>query len=420
VTSLAPVQHDDPNSADSTIAFLDLPSGISGDMFLGCLVDAGWPLSDLHAVVEAMGLPEDDWRITQTEVMRGPLRATLVDVEAREGHVHRHLSDIRTIINETSLSATIRANAIAVFTRLAQAEAAVHGMAVESVHFHEVGAIDAIIDIVSACAGIEALGIKQLYAGALPLGPGWAQSAHGRIPLPAPATLNLLAAANAPTRPAPGPGELVTPTGAALLCELANFSQPAMRLEKIAIGAGQKEFDWPNIARLWLGKSETAKRGGHASHGKRLIQIETNIDDMNPEFYGHVVDKLFAAGALDVWLTPIQMKKQRPGTLLCVLARAENEEAMADLVLRETTTLGVRIHAVHRHEAERRQHTIDTKWGPVRVKLKFVDEELIGIKPEHDDCRQLATENQIPLQTVYENVQEIVRSQRHAEKEMIN
>ncbi len=404
------------------IAFLDAPSGISGDMFLGCLIDAGWPLSELHAVVERHGLARKRaGRITQTEVMRGPLRATLVDVEAHEGHVHRHLSDIRAIINETSLSATVKANAIAVFTRLAEAEAAVHGMAVESVHFHEVGAIDAIIDIVGVCAGIEALGIEQLYAGALPLGPGWTQSAHGRIPLPAPATLNLLAAANAPTRPAPGPGELVTPTGAALICELADFSQPPMRLEKIAIGAGQKEFEWPNIARLWLGEPETAlRRPTTRPTDKRLVQIETNIDDMNPEFYGHVVDKLFAAGALDVWTTPIQMKKQRPGTLLAVLARAEDEEALADLILRETTTLGVRVHTVHRHEARREQRTIETEWGPVRVKLKFLDEELIGIKPEHDDCRQLATENQIPLQTVYENVQEIARRQRHAEKEMIN
>jgi uncharacterized protein (TIGR00299 family) protein len=392
------------------IAFLDAPSGISGDMFLGCLVDAGWPLSELHAVVTTMGLSEDDWRITQTEVMRGPLRATLVDVEAHEGHVHRHLSDIRTIINETDLSPTIKANAIAVFTRLAEAEAEVHGMPVESVHFHEVGAIDAIIDIVGVCAGIEALGIQRLYAGSLPLGPGWTQSAHGRIPLPAPATLNLLAAANAATRPAPGPGELVTPTGAALICELANFSQPPMRLEKIAIGAGQKEFEWPNIARLWLGKPESPPRD-HSPHGKKLIQIETNIDDMNPEFYGHVVDQLFAAGALDVWMTPIQMKKQRPGTLLGVLARSEDEDPLSDLILRETTTLGVRIHSVHRHEAERELRTVNTEWGPVRVKLKFVGKKLVGIKPEHDDCRQLATENEIALQAVYETAKENAKHQ---------
>ena len=401
------------------IAFLDAPSGISGDMFLGCLVDAGWPLFELHAVVTTMGLSQDDWRITQTEVMRGPLQATLVDVEVHEGHVHRHLSDIRTIINETDLSPTIKANAIAVFTRLAEAEAEVHGMAVESVHFHEVGAIDAIIDIVGVCAGIEALGIQRLYAGSLPLGPGWTQSAHGRIPLPAPATLNLLAAANAPTRPAPGPGELVTPTGAALICELATFAQPPMRLQKIAIGAGQKEFDWPNIARLWLGEPELPIQD-HSPHRQKLIQIETNIDDMNPEFYGHVVDQLFAAGALDVWMTPIQMKKQRPGTILGVLARSNDEDPLSDLILRETTTLGVRIHSVHRHEAARELRTVDTEWGPVRVKLKFVGKKLVGIKPENDDCRQLASKNEVSLQAVYERAQSAARQRWNGEGEMVN
>ena len=389
-------------------------------MFLGCLVNAGWPLSELEAVVSAMGLPDNDWRISEEEVMRGPLRATLVNVEAQEGHVHRHLSDIRTIINATDLSASIKAKAIAVFTRLAQAEAAVHGMAVENVHFHEVGAIDAIIDIVGVCAGIEALGIERLYAGPLPLGPGWTQSAHGRIPLPAPATLNLLAAAQAPTRPAPGPGELVTPTGAALICELADFSQPVMRLQKIAIGAGRKEFEWPNIARLWLGQAEETAQARPSSHGKSLVQIETNIDDMNPEFYGHVADQLFAAGALDVWTTPIQMKKQRPGTLLSVLACSADEDRLADILLRETTTLGVRVHSVHRHEALRELQTVETEWGTVRVKLKFVNEDLIGVKPEHDDCRQLATENQISLQAVYERIQEIARQQWRGEKEMVN
>ncbi|MEZ4732891.1 MAG: LarC family nickel insertion protein [Caldilineaceae bacterium] len=186
------------------IAYLDLPSGISGDMFLGCLVDAGWPIADLEATIQQLGLPADSWRIEQKAVMRGPLRATLVDVRAAVGDVHRHLHHIREIIRQSSLPHSVQEQAIAVFTRLAAAEASVHGSTIEEVHFHEVGAIDAIIDIVGVCAGLAALGVERLYASGAPLGEGWTNSAHGRIPLPAPATLALLTAANAPTRPAPG------------------------------------------------------------------------------------------------------------------------------------------------------------------------------------------------------------------------
>ncbi|MEX1021405.1 MAG: LarC family nickel insertion protein, partial [Litorilinea sp.] len=239
------------------LAYLDMPSGISGDIFLGCLADAGWPIADLRAVIERLGLPPALWRVEQEEVMRGPLRATLVHVETSEGDQHRHLHHIREIIEAADLPPSVQSRAVAVFTRLAQAEATVHGASVEDVHFHEVGALDAIIDIVGVCAGLDALGIEQLYAGGLPLGEGWTRSAHGRIPLPAPATLAILAGVDAPTRPAPGPGELVTPTGAALVAELAIFRQPPMHIQKIGLGAGRKEFDWPNAARLWLGTAQT-------------------------------------------------------------------------------------------------------------------------------------------------------------------
>lgn len=378
------------------IAYLDLPSGISGDMFLGCLVDAGWPVTELEATIARLGLPPASWALTQTSVMRGPLRATLVDVRATVGDAHRHLHHIREMITQSTLSPSIQARAIAIFTRLAAAEASVHGSTIEEVHFHEVGAIDAIIDIVGVCAGLAALGVERLYASGAPLGEGWTKSAHGPIPLPAPATLALLTAVNAPTRPAPGPGELVTPTGAALLAELATFHQPRMKLQRIGIGAGQKDFAWPNVARLWLGE---------AVDDGLLVQMETNIDDMNPELYAAVSDQLFAAGALDVWTTPIQMKKGRPAVLLSVLAPASREQVLADILLRETTTLGLRVHIVQRHEAPRDFVTVETPYGAVPVKRKWLYNQVVGVKPEYEACLRLAQQQGVSVRLVHEAAQ---------------
>lgn len=375
------------------IGYLDLPSGLSGDMFLGCLVDAGWPVDELTETVRRLRLPEGQWAIRAEPVMRGPLRATLLTVVTNQGDHHRHLDDIRRLIGSAGLAPAVQERAIAVFTRLAEAEARVHGMSVQDVHFHEVGALDAIIDIVGVAAGLEALGLQRIFAGAVPLGPGWVTTAHGTLPLPAPATLELLAAAGAPTRPAPGPGELVTPTGAALLATFATFSQPEMCLRRIALGAGRREFAWPNIARLWVG--EPVGEGA-------LVQIETNIDDMNPELYGVVSEKLFASGARDVWITPIQMKKNRPGVLLQVLAPQAREEEIAHLLLRETTTLGLRVYPVRRHEARRELRTVETRYGTVHVKLKWLEDTVMGAIPEYEDCRQLATLHDAPLRLVYD------------------
>jgi pyridinium-3,5-bisthiocarboxylic acid mononucleotide nickel chelatase len=378
------------------IAYLDMPSGISGNIFLGCLMDAGWPQAALVETVRRLDLPAEQWSIQVEPAMRGPLRATLVTVDTPETHHHRHLSDIRSLIERADLPKPVQERAIAVFARLARAEAKVHGTTVEQIHFHEVGAVDAIVDIVGVVAGLHDLGVEDLYAGALPLGAGWATTAHGRIPLPAPATLELLSAVQAPTRPAPGPGELVTPTGAALVAELARFEQPALDLHRVGLGAGHKEFEWPNVARLWLG--ELTIRG-------TMLQFETNIDDMNPELYSAVSDKLFAAGARDVWTSSIQMKKNRPGTLLCVLAPAAREQAMVDLLLRETTTLGMRVFPVWRHEARREMRVLETHFGSVQVKLKWVDGDLVGVKPEYEDCRRLADLHGASLRQVYEVVQ---------------
>jgi len=387
------------------IAYLDLPSGLSGDMFLGCLVDAGWPVDALRATIKRLNLPPDSWRVAAERVLRGPLSATLVHVDVSEGDRHRHLHDVQRIIADANVPASVQERAIAVFTRLAEAEASVHGTTVEAIHFHEVGALDAIIDIVGVVAGLQELGVDRLYASGVPLGAGWTQSAHGRIPLPAPATLALLTAVQAPNRPAPGPGELVTPTGAALLAELATFRQPPLILQRIGVGAGQKEFDWPNVARLWLAHPHTQSQPIDEPATAHHVQIETNIDDMSPELYAAATEALFAAGALDVWTTAIGMKKGRPGVLLCALAHAAQEEAVAHAMLRETTTLGVRVHAVHRHEATRALHRVQTVFGPVQVKLKWIDGALQGAKPEFDDCRRLAVEHGVPVRRVQEAAQ---------------
>jgi len=391
------------SASGQAIAYLDMPSGISGDMLLGCLVDAGWPIEGLIAAIEALHLPSASWQVAAERVMRGPLAATLVHVDAPEERHHRHLSDIRALLGASELPARIVTQAVEVFTRLAAAEAKVHGADIESIHFHEVGALDAIVDVVGVCAGLHALGIRALYAGALPLGNGWVTTAHGKLPLPAPATLELLALAGAPTRPAPGPGELVTPTGAALVCALATFAQPAMALRRIGCGAGQKEFAWPNVARLWLGAADVAHAAGaRSSHLPEMVQLETNIADMNSELYGPLVQRLLAAGAADVWLTPIYMKKGRPGTLVGVRVPVALEATLARLLLEETTTLGVRAHRFYRTEAARRVGTVDTRYGPVRVKLKQIDGAVRGVKPEHDDCVQLADAHRVPVRYVEE------------------
>ncbi|MBV7332781.1 nickel pincer cofactor biosynthesis protein LarC [Chloroflexi bacterium TSY] len=424
------------------IAYLDMPSGISGDIFLGCLVDSGWPIDALRATIQQLKLPIDSWAISAASVMRGPLRATLIDVQVAEGDTHRHLGDIRKIFHAAALPNSVKEQSIAIFTRLAEAEARVHGSSVEDVHFHEVGALDAIIDVVGTVAGLHALGIEQLYASSFPLGSGWIQSAHGHLPLPAPATLNLLADVQAPTRPAPGPGELVTPTGAAIVAELAHFTQPSLKLHCIGLGAGRKEFEWPNIARLWLGKrigaDEKAKEvvgidednGADVGRGidsasfsqqeslssRELVEIATNIDDMNPELYGIVSEKLFAAGALDVWTTPIQMKKGRPGLLLSVLVHPNVQNKLINLLLCETTTLGVRVRTVTRYEAEREMQTVATRYGDVKMKLKWIGDSLISAKPEFDDCVVVAQEHSVSVQHVITAAQVAFAAERQGGK----
>jgi pyridinium-3,5-bisthiocarboxylic acid mononucleotide nickel chelatase len=377
------------------IAYCDCYSGISGDMFLGALIDAGLTLDDLQAGLAELGLNQA-FRLEAQETRKGSLRATQFKVvlTGEEPAYERNLRAITGIIQGSRLPQKAVEQSLAVFQRLAEAEARVHGIPVEQVHFHEVGAIDAIVDICGAALGLQRLGIEKLYAAALPLGGGRVKSAHGELPLPAPATLELLASANAPTYYRQTEMELVTPTGAAILAALAEFTQPDMLLQQIGTGAGERELPWPNVLRLWIGES-----GAEAQNGLRLL--ETNIDDMNPEFYGHAMALLFEAGALDVYLTPVYMKKNRPGTMISVIARQQDEQQLAQLILRQTSTFGVRVQPLHRYEAGRSIAMVGTIYGEIPVKLKIVEGEIISATPEYDVCSQLALQHQTPLATVF-------------------
>ena len=390
------------------IAYFDCYSGASGDMILGALVDAGLALGELQSGLSGL-LIAGEFLLKSETVQRGALRATLVRVETNhEHHEHRHLSDIHEIIRTSGLSESVQQKSLAIFRRLAEAEGRVHGVPAEQIHFHEVGAVDSIVDILGAVWGLEQLGVSQVYASSLPLGGGQVQSGHGPLPLPAPATLELLAMAGAPTRPQPGEKELVTPTGAAILTTLASFQQPSMRLHRLGIGAGGRELPWPNVLRVWLGEplgSAQPMEGDHSSLSP-LSVLETNIDNMNPELYGHVMARLFEVGALDVFFTPIFMKKNRPGTMLSVIARGEDEAALVDLILRETSTLGVRTHRCGRYELERQVRLVETVFGPLEIKLKWLDGRIVSVAPEYESCRRVAIEKNVPLSEVFRAAQQ--------------
>ncbi len=386
-------------------AYCDCFSGISGDMFLGALVDSGLPVDVLRDGLAQLRLPEP-LEIVVNETHKGALRATQLDVlvgdshhhdhspEHPHEHHHRHLSDITELIENSGLSDRVKRTSLAIFQVLAEAEARVHGIEIDRVHFHEVGALDSIADIVGAAVGLEALGIDRLYASAVPFSGGQVQTEHGTLPVPAPATLEILTRAHAQMAPSPAQVELVTPTGAAILAALATFERPNLVVTGVGIGAGKRDLPWPNIFRLILGESA-------AEAEYPLVLLETNIDDMNPQLFGHVMNRLFAAGALDVYMTPIYMKKNRPATLLGVVARRQDEPELARLILAETSTLGLRVQPVYRYTAQREFQQVTTPYGDVQVKIKLLDGRPIQAMPEYDVCARLASEHNVPLADVY-------------------
>jgi uncharacterized protein (TIGR00299 family) protein len=378
------------------IAYLDCFSGVSGDMLLGALVDAGASLDEMRA--ELARLPLSGYTLEARRVTKAGIAALQAEVRLRAAQEPRTLADVTALIGASSLPAADREKGGAVFRRLTEAEAAVHGETVETVHLHDVGAVDAIVDVMGAVVGMRLLGVDELYCSPLPLGSGEVSGPHGALPVPAPATLELLARANAPTRPG-GTGELVTPTGAAIVTTLARFERPEMTLERIGYGAGSRDLpDRPNVLRLWLGE-------GVATITRPMVLIETNIDDMTGEMLGYALEKLLAEGAADAWLTPVQMKKNRPGVVLSVICRESEEEALARLILRETSTLGVRVRPVHRWEAEREVLEFESSLGPAAVKVKRLPDEPPRVAPEYEACRRLAESSGLPLAQVYRIVQ---------------
>ena len=424
-------------------AYFDCFSGISGDMVLGALVDAGASLSGIEAELRKLNLP--GWSISAGKVRRGAIVATQVKVHldgdhaadghlrehpgkqgsnprarlprhdaagsakaatavghAHETHAHHHhhrgLTEIVQMIDAAKLSARATDRAKNIFQRLGEAEAKVHGIALEKVHFHEVGAVDSIVDIVGAAIGFDLLGIDEVACSAIDVGGGQVSTEHGILPVPAPATVELLR--RAPTHSSGIKRELVTPTGAAIATTLAaQFGAiPPMRLRAAGYGAGSADLsEKPNVLRLLVGErieSETGKWDAP------VTVIETNVDDMSPQIYGYFAEKALTAGALDVFSTPAHMKKNRPGLLVTILSEPENVSSLIDLIFRETTTIGVRTYDVRRKTLDRELVPVETRFGTVRMKVSRMNGSLLTATPEYDDCQVIAAERSVPLKDV--------------------
>ncbi len=382
------------------VAYLDCGSGISGDMTLAALVDAGVSLDALNAAVGSLGLP--GCRLRAQEVKKNGFRATQISVDYEPEHTHRHLHHILAMIEAGRLNPRQKDLAGRIFTRLAQAEAKVHGTTVEKVHFHEVGAADSIADIVGAAVGWDLLGMDRLVASPVPTGMGKIRIAHGECSVPAPATAELLR--GIPLAESAIASEMTTPTGAAILATLADqFGPlPAMKIERIGYGAGQKDFaERPNILRLMLGETMEAA----AADADQVCVLETNLDDISGELVGYCTTRLWELGVLDVFTTAIQMKKNRPGVTLTVLCRPADAPAVEDVLFRETTTLGVRRWMAARAVLRREPHTVTTPWGPVEGKVGWHRDQPPRFAPEFESCRRIAEARGVPLREVYEAAQ---------------
>ncbi len=381
-----------------TLAYFDCFSGISGDMILGALVDAGVGIEVLRAELEKLNLP--GYEITALKVMRSGISATKVHVclEEKEQPARR-LSGIRDIIKNSSLSESVKQKSIAIFERLAQAEATVHGTTPDKVHFHEVGAVDAIVDIVGAVTGLDLLGIARICSSPINLGSGTIQTTHGTLPVPAPATVELLR--GIACYGSSIPFELTTPTGAAIVSTLcSSFGPlPGLQLDRTGYGAGGRDIaGQPNVLRLMIGEVD------RPYDEDASVVIETNIDDMNPQIYDYLIEKLMQQGAQDVYLTPIIMKKGRPSILLSVLTDKTASDSVLDTIFRETTSIGVRIQEVGRKKLRREIKEVETAYGKVRIKISRRGDEVLTATPEYEDCRRIAEEKKVPLKQVMEEV----------------
>lgn len=397
-----------PGCPHHPILYFDCFAGISGNMVVGAFLDLGLPLSKLRNELRKLSL--EGYRCQAHRSARYHISSLFFEVDVKgKMSSERSFADIKKLISESRLEAHVKKISLKIFKRMAEAEACVHNQPLAQVHFHEVGGIDTIVDIVGAAVGLDYFGIKELYCSHLPLPRGLISSRHGKLPLPAPATLALLE--GVPTYPVNTKVELVTPTGAAIVTALAkDFGQmPAMRIGKVGYGAGKYELaEIPNLLRLVCGHPVTVPES------KPVTIIESHIDDMNPEFYDHLMEELFAAGALDVSLSPLQMKKNRPGTLLRVVSPEAVKGLLIEIIMRETTTLGLRYYQAQRFAVERSIRQIRTEWGAVKVKIGEGINGQQTVYPEYEECRRIANKHHIPLKYVYQKV--ILAS----EKELVN
>ena len=397
------------NEGQGKILYFDCYSGISGDMTLGALLDLGLDLDRLRATLA--GLPLEGYQLVAEKVTRGGLAGTRLQVILEnEQQQQRHLPQIIALINDANLPEPVKKMSGSIFNSLAEAEAAVHGTTIDQVHFHEVGAVDAIVDVVGTAIALHLLEVTDVYSSPLPMGSGEIHTAHGKLPLPAPATLELLARRKAPVRGSMDNYELVTPTGAAILTTIAKGFGPLpdFTLQAVGYGAGSHELSRPNFLRLLLGKSIQAAD----LYTDELIQLEANIDDLNPEIYGYLMEKLFAGGALDVFFTPIQMKKNRPAVQLTVLSPPHLLNTLRDLVFTETSTLGLRLNRAQKVMKPREVGKVTTEWGAIRIKYcpARPGESLLHYAPEYEDCCKIARLSGLPLKEVYRIAENLFRN----------
>jgi len=388
------------------IAYFDCFSGISGDMTVGALLDAGFKVETLEKELKKLGLP--GYQLEVNKVVKKGISATQFKVKIKEERVERRFKDILIILEKSKLDEEIKNETKKIFFNIAQAESKIHQKDIEKIHFHEIGGLDSIIDITSTVIGIKALGIKEIHSSALPMGKGIVKCAHGFIPVPAPATLELLK--NIPTYGGGIESEMITPTGAAIISTLAKSfgERPLMKIERTGYGAGEKEFTLPNLLRVSIGEkilNDEKVKDDYVSDEAMLI--ETNIDDMNPEFYDYIIDKLFSQGALDVFLTPIQMKKNRPAHMLSIIVYKQNLEEILEVLFSESTTLGVRLREIKRLKLDQQNFIAETKYGKIKIKIAMFKGEIKNIAPEYEDCKKMAKQHQVPLKEVYEEAKKI-------------
>lgn len=379
-----------------TLAYFDCVSGAAGDMICAALIDAGADADELRSRIAELGI--DGYDIEVSRVNKQGFAATYFNVRLDQStkQPHRHLRHVVEILSDGDLSPRVRDRSIQVFTRLAEAEAAVHGTTIEKVHFHEVGGIDAIVDVVGATTALDMLGVSRVVCSPIPTGSGTVRCEHGVMPVPAPATANLLC--GVPLAASPESGELTTPTGAAILTTLAEEfgGLPNMRLARVGYGAGTRDGRTvPNVLRVFLGERD------EAGDVDEIVVLETNLDDVPGEVVGHTLERLLDAGALDAYLVPIQVKKSRPGVILTVLADRQNVQTLEQVIFRETGTLGIRRHSTQRSKLFRRLETVATPFGEIRMKIATGD-ELVTASPEYEDCRRAALEHGVPLRSVME------------------